>query len=511
MPAKQDLTGKKFGYWEVLKDVGDRKYECTCTLCGNTYDVYAYKLKNGTSTMCRKCADTLSHDNNREKLEGTDTGYLYIEKYLGNSEYLCRCRCGNTLNVSTYNLKRNITKQCKQCLYKNNSENKREKLEFINNREDISIINYIGKSYYKCKCKCGKIINVHAYTIRTNNNIMCTECYKKQQKEHYRTVMLQRYNEVSSQRINKTREAWQIDVLNNKDKLNSLIHELKLEIRKEITKYASAIYNNKSIIYPEELDIYIPDKKLAIEANGTYWHSSQLKDKKYHQEKTIACAKQGIQLIHIFEHEWNNNIQRDKIISLLKRKLDNSYCKTIYARNCKIQYVDKTEAKEFIDKYHLQGYSTSKINIGLYNKNELLGIMTFGKPRFNNDFEYELIRLVYKDNINVIGGTEKMFSHFIKKFKPKNIITYCDISKFTGNIYLKLGFKTSEKHITKPNYVWVEPISGEVLHRYKTTKNSLIKYGFGNESQSEYEIMTNLGYYQLYDSGNLRFEWYNND
>lgn len=34
------------------------------------------------------------------------------------------------------------------------------------------------------------------------------------------------------------------------------------------------ITNSKSIINPLELDIYIPDVKIAIECNGIYWHSS---------------------------------------------------------------------------------------------------------------------------------------------------------------------------------------------------------------------------------------------
>ena len=143
---------------------------------------------------------------------------------------------------------------------------------------------------------------------------------------------------------------------------------------------------------------------------------------------------------------------------------------------------------------------------GIYFNNELLGILTFSKPRFNKEFEYELIRLAWKFDTVVIGGTEKLFHKFIVDYNPNSIISYCDISKFTGAVYYKIGFKTSAKDKTKPNYVWVN-IKGDVLTRYKTMKQSLIDNGLGKLGDTEDEIMTALGYFKIYDCGNLKFYW----
>jgi len=45
----------------------------------------------------------------------------------------------------------------------------------------------------------------------------------------------------------------------------------------------SYIQRTRKIIPPQELDFYLPSKNLAIEFNGTYWHSTlNIKDKKYH-------------------------------------------------------------------------------------------------------------------------------------------------------------------------------------------------------------------------------------
>jgi uncharacterized DUF497 family protein len=74
--------------------------------------------------------------------------------------------------------------------------------------------------------------------------------------------------------------------------------------------------SNRKIIYPLEVDIYIPSKKVAIEINGLYWHSeksgNKLKD--YHLNKTDLCEKEGIRLVHIFDDEWNSVTEKRELI-----------------------------------------------------------------------------------------------------------------------------------------------------------------------------------------------------
>ena len=62
--------------------------------------------------------------------------------------------------------------------------------------------------------------------------------------------------------------------------------------------------NYRKIIYPYELDIYIPSLKLAIEFNGNYYHCiDKLQSKTYHLDKSLLCREKGIRLIHIYEFE----------------------------------------------------------------------------------------------------------------------------------------------------------------------------------------------------------------
>ena len=74
------------------------------------------------------------------------------------------------------------------------------------------------------------------------------------------------------------------------------------------------INNSRKIIKPLELDIYLPDLKLAFEFNGEYWHSKRPEN--YHEIKTKMCSDKGIKLIHIGDKEWikENTIIKKEIL-----------------------------------------------------------------------------------------------------------------------------------------------------------------------------------------------------
>lgn len=79
---------------------------------------------------------------------------------------------------------------------------------------------------------------------------------------------------------------------------------------KEIADYISTFYsgelfrNSRNIISPLELDLYYPEKKIAIEFNGDYWHSSEHRSDLYHYNKFKRCAENDIILVSVYESEW---------------------------------------------------------------------------------------------------------------------------------------------------------------------------------------------------------------
>lgn len=250
---------------------------------------------------------------------------------------------------------------------------------------------------------------------------------------------------------------------------------------------------NREVLNGLELDYFIPNLKIAIECNGVYWHNELFKSKNYHINKTNMCLEKGITLLHIWEDDWS--LKSDIIKSIIKNKL-NLIEKKIWARKCNIKQVETKEYKSFLKENHIQGYASSSYNIGLYYMDELVSLMTFGWRRTNNKKEYELIRFCNKLDYLVIGSASKLFKHFIKNTEVWELISYSDISLFSGDLYSKLEFIKSG--LSKPNYFWV--VNSVRRHRYNFSKRKLIKEGF-DPNKTEVEIMNDRGYWRIFSTG----------
>ena len=62
--------------------------------------------------------------------------------------------------------------------------------------------------------------------------------------------------------------------------------------------------NDRKAIRPKEIDVYLPELKLGIEYNGSYWHCIENgTPKDLHLKKSLLCRSKGIRLIHIYEFE----------------------------------------------------------------------------------------------------------------------------------------------------------------------------------------------------------------
>ena len=94
---------------------------------------------------------------------------------------------------------------------------------------------------------------------------------------------------------------------------------------------------------------------------------------------------------------------------------------------------------DFLQENHYQGYIPSTINYGLFDGDELIIDMTFGVPRFNKRYDWELLRLCTKKDCIVHGGASRLWKHFLEE-NVGSIISYCNESKFSGNVYNELGF-----------------------------------------------------------------------
>lgn len=150
-----------------------------------------------------------------------------------------------------------------------------------------------------------------------------------------------------------------------------------------------------------------------------------------------------------------------------------------------LKEVSKEEEKDFLNKYHYQGFVSSLFCYGLYDKDELIELMSFGRPRYNFKYDWELLRLCTKKDCQVYGGASKLY-----KARPTGtMVSYCNESKFTGKVYESLGMlKRNVCH----SYHYEK--DGKTFHRSGFQKWKLIKKYPQYKDLTEKEITQILGY-----------------
>ena len=254
--------------------------------------------------------------------------------------------------------------------------------------------------------------------------------------------------------------------------------------------------NDRQIIKPLELDIVLPDLKIAIEYCGLYWHSHIYKDKNYHLNKLNECNAAGYRLITIFEDEWvhQKDIYKGKLLNILHLQKTTR----VFARKTSVVTVSNKDKKAFFNAYHIQGTGGGSVTYGLTHEGTLTSVMTF-KYHKNSD-SYELSR--FASSGNVVGGFSKLVKHFRKEYPDKEIFSFADRRWSEGEVYLNNGFIIDK--FNPPDYKYVV---GDIRkHKYNFRHNKLeaklIDY---DPLLTEWENTENHGLYRIYDCGLIRF------
>ena len=112
-----------------------------------------------------------------------------------------------------------------------------------------------------------------------------------------------------------------------KYELNKYFNAQKSFQEKELQEYVMTLIdiecNERTILKPYEMDIYIPSLNIGIEYMGEYWHNYNVFPKRLisDQNKRKIALEKGITIIDIWEKDWMNN--RNDIKIMLKDLISN--------------------------------------------------------------------------------------------------------------------------------------------------------------------------------------------
>lgn len=266
--------------------------------------------------------------------------------------------------------------------------------------------------------------------------------------------------------------------------------------------------NTKRVITPYEIDIYVPNRNIAIEFNGIFWHGevNGRKPKQYHANKTQMCADKGIRLLHIFEHEWANS---QSIVESKLRVVFGCVSEKFHARTCEVVPLSWQDAAPLLDKWHMQGAGPRGECVGLLHCGTVVSVLTFGKDRFSGESRFEIYRYASAPNTVVVGGFSRLMKRMVQTSGAIEVISYADLrwSTVDGSVYQRSGFVYTGS--TEPNYYYFQP-------RYPTKLYSRIKFqkhklpglleNF-DPSKTEWENMQDHGFDRIWDCGHARWVW----
>ena len=237
--------------------------------------------------------------------------------------------------------------------------------------------------------------------------------------------------------------------------------------------------SNRVLLNGLEIDILCHAIPLAIECDGLLWHDSFHKNSFYHLFKTAKCKKNNIQLIHIFEDEWE--YKRDICKSLIAKAL--SACSNKVTQCC-AKLISHEEAKSFLDDNSLNGYQEATLHIGLFSNGELVAVSSFE----DKDKYFELIQYYEKQDAVIENGFKTMFDYFVNRYFPTEVVIRVD-KRWKNDLPLeKVGFEhisdelPSFKYVKEKRRLTVQEVVADEKLLMKMQENKLPKiYDCGQE------------------------------
>lgn len=276
-----------------------------------------------------------------------------------------------------------------------------------------------------------------------------------------------------------------VDVLDSKDLENILTfidkkYDIKLPhdssnilrpFTLSIKDFVQSISNIKFELGKDSLDLFFPEKSLAICCDEIYWCSelkllsetdlnierlqylAKMDLEKRRLNTTKSCEQKGIRLLHILDLDWNNPTKQSILKSIIASALG-IYEKKYFARKLRFTEIDSKQGRAILEENHLQGAATASKYFALVDdQNNPIQVMSFQLHSNHKYDECELNRMVTLKNVQVLGGFSKLLKNSLKALNVTSCTSYIDRSVFDGKGYKAAGFV--EIGETEPCYSYI--------------------------------------------------------
>ena len=270
---------------------------------------------------------------------------------------------------------------------------------------------------------------------------------------------------------------------------------------KEVLEYVkenhcgTVIHCDREQISPLELDVYVPDLKLGIEYNGTYFHSEKHCSFERHRKKFLACQKEGIRLFAIYEDEWND--KREIVQSMILSRI--GLTTKLNARCLSIIQVSGEHVKDFFNENHIDGHARCKVAFCLIDSDcRIISALSLRKPfhkSLNNKLEVARFATLKNHQCRgALGKLTKVAVSYAIENKIDGLITYVDERVGVGESYQKVGWNCINNG--SENFFWLLK-NGKRVNRFQVR---------AQKGKSEKEVAQEIGAIKVFGYGVSKFE-----
>lgn len=284
-------------------------------------------------------------------------------------------------------------------------------------------------------------------------------------------------------------------------------------------------FNDRRLIAPLELDVYVPACGVAFEFNGVWWHSEDAgKGRMYHRDKMARCKLAGVKLFTLWEDTWKRH--RGACLAMVANKLgvfdslENTKerfgfsNRRRFARKLSFGEVSGHVAGDFFDEHHMQGRVVATRHFALFDGNRLVAVMSVRSPQNNARMrrdvgQWEIQR--YATEGHVVGGFSKLLKNAERTLLTEGVgltswVSFSDNEVSSGRMYEQTGFFLDME--IAPNYKY----AGAKTDYVRKPKEGFQKAKFCDRDDlvfedglTERELAQLNGLFRCWDSGKLRW------
>lgn len=260
-------------------------------------------------------------------------------------------------------------------------------------------------------------------------------------------------------------------------------YDISCIIKKELNNEPFE-FSNRKILNGKEIDIFYPNRNIAIEYCGSRYHSSHLADDwksgvsevidDYHYQKWLSCRNKGIQLITIFDDEWIIKFYRRISIKSLLFKFG-IYKKTINIKDAQIVKIhDSQIIYNFLRNNCLDRFDNYHSSYGILYDNTIIAMFCFNN--MNNHYD---IRYCNDKDYQIIDAFRVLLNRFQNEYSQKDIFysinrDWMDIP----NDIEKYGFEIYDDSMNLNRYYWGSSLwKRKMIQDFNDENKEMLKFG----------------------------------